>query len=93
MFCSTISLLNVYSLSLLKDAFSELIAFQRALKDLVASIDATYAKQFEDFHVGFQCSFGTRHVSSRTLSALSLGTLVCVEGIVTKCKSHFSPHT
>ncbi|XP_062308834.1 MCM3 minichromosome maintenance deficient 3 (S. cerevisiae), like isoform X2 [Osmerus eperlanus] len=71
--------------ALLKDAFSELVAFQRALKDLVASIDATYAKQFEDFHVGFQGSFGTRHVSPRTLSALYLGNLVCVEGIVTKC--------
>ncbi|KAM4629295.1 DNA replication licensing factor MCM3-like [Polymixia lowei] len=71
--------------ALLKDAFSELIAFQRALKDLVASIDATFAKQFEEFHVGFEGSFGTRHVSPRTLSARLLGNLVCVEGIVTKC--------
>ncbi|KAM6962574.1 DNA replication licensing factor MCM3-like [Aplochiton taeniatus] len=71
--------------ALLKDAFSELIAFQRALRDLVASIDATYAKQFEDFHVGFEGSFGTQHVSPRTLTARHLGNLVCVEGIVTKC--------
>uniref|UniRef100_A0A6Q2ZFS9 DNA replication licensing factor MCM3 n=1 Tax=Esox lucius TaxID=8010 RepID=A0A6Q2ZFS9_ESOLU len=71
--------------ALLKDAFSELGAFQRALKDLVASIDATYAKQFEEFHVGFEGSFGTKHVSPRTLTSRYLGNLVCVEGIVTKC--------
>lgn len=71
---------------LLKNAFSELVAFQRALKDLVASIDATYAKQFDEFHIGFEGSFGNKHVSPRTLSARFLGNLVCVEGIVTKCK-------
>ncbi|XP_030627514.1 DNA replication licensing factor MCM3-like [Chanos chanos] len=70
---------------LLKNAFGELLAFQGALKDLVASIDATYAKQFDEFHVGFEGSFGTKHVTPRTLSARFLGNLVCVEGIVTKC--------
>lgn len=70
---------------LLKNAFAELVAFQKALKDLVASIDTTYAKQFEEFHVGFEGSFGSKHVSPRTLSARFLGNLVCVEGIVTKC--------
>ncbi|XP_047657793.1 MCM3 minichromosome maintenance deficient 3 (S. cerevisiae), like [Tachysurus fulvidraco] len=70
---------------LLKNAFGELVAFQRALKDMVASIDATYAKQFDEFHVGFEGSFGNKHVSPRTLSARFLGNLVCVEGIVTKC--------
>ncbi|XP_017544671.1 MCM3 minichromosome maintenance deficient 3 (S. cerevisiae), like isoform X2 [Pygocentrus nattereri] len=70
---------------LLKNAFSELVAFQKALKDLVASFDATYAKQFDEFHVGFEGSFGNKHVSPRTLSARFLGNLVCVEGIVTKC--------
>uniref|UniRef100_A0A8C7ID34 DNA replication licensing factor MCM3 n=1 Tax=Oncorhynchus kisutch TaxID=8019 RepID=A0A8C7ID34_ONCKI len=66
-------------------SFNELVAFQRALKDFVASIDATYAKQFEEFHVGFEGSFGTKHVTPRTLAARYLGNLVCVEGIVTKC--------
>lgn len=74
---------------LLKNAFSELVAFQRALKDMVASVDATYAKQFDEFHVGFEGSFGNKHVSPRTLSARFLRNLVCVEGIVTKCKQMF----
>ncbi|KAJ8276841.1 hypothetical protein GJAV_G00068510 [Gymnothorax javanicus] len=71
--------------ALLNNAFSELLAFQGALKDLVASIDGTYAKQFDEFHVGFEGSFGSKHVSPRTLTARFLGSLVCVEGIVTKC--------
>lgn len=50
----------------------------------MASIDTTYAKQFEEFHVGFEGSFGSKHVSPRTLSARFLGSLLCVEGIVTK---------
>ncbi|XP_068090838.1 maternal DNA replication licensing factor mcm3-like [Hyperolius riggenbachi] len=70
---------------LLNDAFIEIIAFQRALKDFVASIDATYAKQFDEFGVGFEGSFGAKHVSPRSLTAGFLGNLVCVEGIVTKC--------
>ncbi|KAJ1191523.1 hypothetical protein NDU88_000839 [Pleurodeles waltl] len=70
---------------ILNDAFGEVIAFQKALKDMVSSIDATYSKQFEEFSVGFEGSFGTKHVSPRTLGAHFLGNLVCVEGIVTKC--------
>ncbi|KAM9563488.1 DNA replication licensing factor MCM3 [Guaruba guarouba] len=70
---------------LLNNAFGELIAFQRALKDFVASVDATYAKQFEDFYIGLEGSFGSKHVSPRTLTACFLSCIVCVEGIVTKC--------
>ncbi|XP_054034152.1 DNA replication licensing factor MCM3 [Dryobates pubescens] len=70
---------------LLTNAFEELIAFQRALKDFVASVDATYAKQYEDFYIGLEGSFGSKHVSPRTLTACFLSCIVCVEGIVTKC--------
>uniref|UniRef100_A0A672T7Z3 DNA replication licensing factor MCM3 n=1 Tax=Sinocyclocheilus grahami TaxID=75366 RepID=A0A672T7Z3_SINGR len=74
---------------LLNNAFAELVAFH-----LVASIDTTYAKQFEEFHVGFEGSFGNKHVSP-----CFLGNLVCVEGIVTKCEPkimrsvHYCPAT
>uniref|UniRef100_A0A8C7SZE9 DNA replication licensing factor MCM3 n=1 Tax=Oncorhynchus mykiss TaxID=8022 RepID=A0A8C7SZE9_ONCMY len=70
---------------LMTNAFEELLAFQRALKDLVASVDATYAKQYEEFFVGLEGSFGNKHVSPRTLTSRLLGSMVCVEGIVTKC--------
>ncbi|XP_026871776.2 DNA replication licensing factor MCM3 isoform X1 [Electrophorus electricus] len=70
---------------LMNNAFDELLAFQRALKDMVASIDATFAKQFEEFFVGLEGSFGSKHVTPRTLTSRLLGSVVCVEGIVTKC--------
>ncbi|XP_070312418.1 DNA replication licensing factor MCM3 isoform X2 [Odocoileus virginianus] len=70
---------------LLSSAFEELVAFQRALKDFVASIDAAYAKQYEEFYIGLEGSFGSKHVSPRTLTSCFLSCVVCVEGIVTKC--------
>nr|XP_033792280.1 DNA replication licensing factor MCM3 isoform X1 [Geotrypetes seraphini] len=70
---------------LLNNAFEELVAFQRALKDFVASIDATYAKQYEEFYIGLEGSFGAKHVTPRTLTSRFLSCVVCVEGIVTKC--------
>jgi len=70
---------------LLNEACQELVAFQAALKEFVASADPIYSKQHEEFYVGFVGSFGSKHVSPRTLTSRFLGNLVCVEGIVTKC--------
>lgn len=70
---------------LLNCAFEELPAFQRALKEFVSAVDATYAKTKEDLFIGFEGSFGRKHVSPRTLNARNLGNLLCCEGIVTKC--------
>ena len=44
----------------------------------------------------FVCSFGAKHVTPRSLTARYLGNLVCLEGIVTKCRNtkkleHTSP--
>ncbi|XP_050404275.1 zygotic DNA replication licensing factor mcm3 [Patella vulgata] len=71
--------------SLLNECFEELIAFNRALKELVASADPLHAKQHEEFFVGFEGSFGAKHVNPRTLTSRFLGNMVCLEGIVTKC--------
>ncbi|MGH0123145.1 UNVERIFIED_CONTAM: hypothetical protein FKN15_022077 [Acipenser sinensis] len=70
---------------LLNNAFEELLPFQHALKELVATVDATYAKQYEEFYIGLEGSFGSKHVTPRTLTSRFLGSAVCVEGIVTKC--------
>ena len=56
----------------------------RALRELVEQLDGEYARD-KDFHVGFEGSFGSKHVTPRSLSARNLNNLVCVEGIVTKC--------
>jgi DNA replication licensing factor MCM3 len=38
----------------LNDSFEELVAFQKALKEFVASADPVYSKQHEEFFVGFE---------------------------------------
>lgn len=55
--------------SLLENSFEELIAFQRALKEYVSSIDPSYAKTQEEFFVAFSGSFGTKHVTPRSLTS------------------------
>ncbi|PIK38499.1 putative zygotic DNA replication licensing factor mcm3 [Apostichopus japonicus] len=69
----------------LTDAHEEIIALQRALRELVSTIDVTFSKQYEEFFVGYEGSFGSKHLTPRTLTARHLGNLVCVEGIVVKC--------
>merc|ERR1719419_1546337 len=71
--------------ALLNKSFEEVSAFQRALKEFVGSIDATYAKETLDFFVRLEGGFGSKHVTPRTLNSRNLGNLVCLEGIVTKC--------
>lgn len=73
----------------MNNAFEELLAFQRALKDLVASVDATYSKQYDEFSIGLEGSFGNKHVTPRTLTSRLLGSMVCVEGIITKCEFYY----
>uniref|UniRef100_A0AAG5D2G4 DNA replication licensing factor MCM3 n=1 Tax=Anopheles atroparvus TaxID=41427 RepID=A0AAG5D2G4_ANOAO len=72
------------AMSLLNSAFDEQLAFSRALKEYVSTIDPSYAKTQEDFYVAFEGSFGNKHVTPRSLTSRFLGNLVCVEGIVTK---------
>ena len=61
-----------------------LLIFQRALKEYVGTLDPTYAKESKDFFVGFEGSFGARHVTARTLTSRHINNLVCIEGIATK---------
>ncbi len=88
--------------ALLKDCFTELVAFRRALRDLVSNLDPTYAKNVQEFHVGLEGSFGSHHVSPRSLTSAHLNHMVCLEGVVTKCSLvnpkvsrsvHFCPST
>ena len=45
--------------SLLDKSFEEVASFQRALKEFVGSIDASYAKETEDFFIGFEVSYSS----------------------------------
>jgi len=71
--------------SLLTSTFEEQFALERALKEYVANIDSTFANKYDEFFVAFEGSFGSRHVTPRTLNSTFLGNLICLEGIVTKC--------
>ena len=71
--------------TLTEDAFDEILAMQRALKEYVGSVDPSYAKETSDFFVGFEGAFGSRHVTARTLTSRHINNLVCVEG---KCLGH-----
>lgn len=88
--------------ALLTNTFEEQFALERALKEYVAHIDSTFANKYDEFFVAFEGSFGSRHVTPRTLNSKFLGNLVCLEGIVTKCSLvrpkivrsvHFCPAT
>lgn len=70
---------------MIDNSFEELGCFQRALKEFVSAVDATYSKNFDEFLIGFDGSFGANHVSPRTLISNFIGQMICVEGIVTKC--------
>lgn len=55
--------------AILSSAFDEQLAFSRALKEYVSTLQPSFAKTYEDFFVGFEGSFGHRHVTPRTLNA------------------------
>ncbi|TPX38673.1 hypothetical protein SeMB42_g06603 [Synchytrium endobioticum] len=62
--------------------------FDKALKDVVLAMHnpARDGKVIDNtYHVGFEGSFGDHLLSPRNLSAIHLGKLICVEGIVTRC--------
>ena len=71
--------------TLLNSSFEEIIAIEKSLKEFVTTVDPVFGKTAGEFFVGFEGSFGGNHVTPRSLSAMYLGKLVCVEGIVTKC--------
>lgn len=69
---------------LIENSVEEILAFQRALKEYVISLDPTYGRSQHEFHIGLCGSFGSRHVTPRTLTSFFLNNTVCVEGIVSK---------
>jgi DNA replication licensing factor MCM3 len=74
---------------LLRAPIDYLPAFDKALKDVVTSLpnyvpDANGLET--SFSVGLEGSFGDYFVSPRHLSSIFLGKLICIEGIVTRCK-------
>ncbi|CBY19279.1 unnamed protein product [Oikopleura dioica] len=69
---------------LLNGAFSEIIAFEKAIKEYVNQVDPQFGKLHDEFYMGLEGSFGKKHVTPRTLKASFMNSTVCVEGIITK---------
>ncbi|GAU47378.1 hypothetical protein TSUD_83110, partial [Trifolium subterraneum] len=77
-------------------------SFCDAVTDAARAIDPKYLKEGEQVLVGFEGPFVSRRVTPRDLLSEFIGSMVCVEGIITKCslvrpkvvKSvHFCPTT
>lgn len=75
----------VRTASLMSNSFEELLAFERALRELVGSINPDYLRKKESVFIGLEGSFGSKHCTPRSISSRLLGQCVCVEGIVTRC--------
>ena len=71
--------------ALLDNSIEEVILFQNALKEYISHQDSDFASKFEEFLIGFEGSFGTKHVTPRNLTSNLLGSIVAIEGIVTRC--------
>lgn len=61
-------------------------AFSDAATEVANKIDGKYLKQGEQVNVGFEGPFVSRRVTPRELLSQFIGSMVCVEGIITKCK-------
>lgn len=64
--------------------------FCDAVTDAARAIDPKYLKEGEQVLVGFEGPFVSRRVTPRELLSEFIGSMVCVEGIVTKCKNYLS---
>ena len=69
----------------MKNPSQYLHVFNVALREVVESIDPTYATRNGLMEVGLEGSFGSNNVNPRTLSSKYISQMVCVEGIVSKC--------
>ncbi|OMO66573.1 Mini-chromosome maintenance, DNA-dependent ATPase [Corchorus capsularis] len=87
---------------ILKNPSEYMQPFCDAVTEAAKTIDPKYLKEGEIIHVGFEGPFVSRRVTPRDLLSEFIGSMVCVEGIVTKCslvrpkvvKSvHFCPTT
>lgn len=59
--------------------------FSDAATEVSRNLDPKYLKEGEQILIGFEGPFVSRRVTPRDLLSSFIGSMVCVEGIVTKC--------
>ncbi|KAI9316285.1 MCM2/3/5 family-domain-containing protein [Dichotomocladium elegans] len=76
-----------YAEQILNNPTELMPAFDAALMELVKAVHDPSRHDIESqpFYIGLRGSFGDNHVNPRTLRAMYLGKMVCIEGIVTRC--------
>eukprot|EP00898_Chlorokybus_atmophyticus_P003404 jgi/Chlat1/4064/Chrsp26S04106 len=60
-------------------------AFEEAVAEAMRNVDPKCLPLTEEAHIGFEGNFGANAVTPRLLLSPYLSSMVCVEGIVTKC--------
>lgn len=70
---------------ILKNPGEYMQPFSDAATDVSRNLDPKYLKEGEQILVGFEGPFVSRRVTPRDLLSSFIGSMVCVEGIVTKC--------
>jgi DNA replication licensing factor MCM3 len=74
---------------ILKNPSEYMQSFCDAVTDAAKGIDPKYLKEGEHVLVGFEGPFVSRRITPRELLSEFIGSMVCVEGIVTKCTLFF----
>ncbi|XXG77306.1 hypothetical protein AAC387_Pa08g1482 [Persea americana] len=70
---------------LIKNPGEYIQPFSDALTEVTRNVDPKYLKEGEQVLIGFEGPFGFHRVTPRDLLSGFIGTMVCVDGIVTKC--------
>lgn len=73
--------------SLLESPMDFIPPFDKALKDIVLTLQDPLKERLDDkpFYVGLEGSFGEHSVRPGNLNSMHIGSLICIEGIVSRC--------
>lgn len=82
----TLKFIALFLDRILKNPNEYMQSFCDAATEATRGIDPKYLKEGELVLVGFEGYFVSRVVTPRELLSEFIGSMVCVEGIVTKCK-------
>lgn len=73
--------------SIMTNPRAHVAAFNRVLRDQLAHLNPEVVKNERiSYQVGFEGNFGRNHVTPRSLSSDFINRLICIDGIVTKCR-------
>lgn len=84
--------MRILIIRLLQNPSNYIQPLSDAITELARHVDHKYLKEGEQVLVGFEGPFVSRRVTPRDLLSSFIGSMVCVEGIVTKCTFPFQAY-